>query len=176
MHQRLMAGMYRHDHSYKRDPRDFIVDTIVNGMTLEESGAYALLIDLAMDKDGSYRFENDKILGRVLRCSARKAATIREKFVAHGLMRTENGVLFLTIIDRWRAKQGREPISRDLRTEILERDSWTCVYCGTKDCEFHIDHVIPVSRGGTNDPENLAAACKSCNLSKSDKLVSELQH
>lgn len=168
--------MVMSDHWYKRDPRDFIVDSIVTGMTLEETGAYALLIDLVMDKDGSYRFENDKILGRVLRCSARKAAAIREKLVAHGLMRTENGVLFLTIIDRWRAKQGREPISADLRNEILQRDGWTCTYCGTQDGEFHIDHVIPVSRGGTNEPQNLTTACQSCNLSKGSKLVSEWEH
>ena len=36
--------------------------------------------------------------------------------------------------------------------------------------EFHIDHVIPTSKGGTDDFDNLALACVSCNLSKSDRL------
>ncbi|WP_198533111.1 HNH endonuclease [Carbonactinospora thermoautotrophica] len=45
-----------------------------------------------------------------------------------------------------------------------ELDTWTCVYCGQ---DFaHVDHVVPVSRGGTDDPANLAPACQSCNISK----------
>lgn len=36
--------------------------------------------------------------------------------------------------------------------------------------EFHIDHVIPTSKGGSDELDNLALACVSCNLSKSDRL------
>lgn len=38
---------------------------------------------------------------------------------------------------------------------------------------FHIDHLIPISRGGTNGPENIVAACAPCNLSKGAKLPLE---
>lgn len=38
---------------------------------------------------------------------------------------------------------------------------------------MHIDHVIPRSRGGTDDMDNLAVSCAPCNLSKGDKLLSE---
>jgi 5-methylcytosine-specific restriction endonuclease McrA len=34
-----------------------------------------------------------------------------------------------------------------------------------------VDHVIPIARGGSDDPENLIAACRRCNYSKQDKLV-----
>ena len=38
---------------------------------------------------------------------------------------------------------------------------------------YHVDHVVPLSRGGSNGPENLALACARCNTSKGDKLLSE---
>lgn len=46
-----------------------------------------------------------------------------------------------------------------------------CAYCGGP--YEHLDHVIPLSRGGTAWPANLRPACRKCNLSKRDKLLSE---
>jgi len=49
-----------------------------------------------------------------------------------------------------------------------------CYYCAAKVGDtYHVDHVIPLSRGGSNSPENLVIACPPCNLSKGDKLPSE---
>jgi len=60
-----------------------------------------------------------------------------------------------------------------IRQEIFRRDNYTCQYCGTKSENLHCDHVIPLSRGGTNDPANLVTACARCNLSKSSKTLEE---
>lgn len=38
---------------------------------------------------------------------------------------------------------------------------------------YHLDHVNPISRGGTNDVSNLVLACPSCNLSRGNKLPHE---
>ena len=57
------------------------------------------------------------------------------------------------------------------RELVLTRDNFTCQYCGEKDGEMHIDHVVPISRGGTNDIENLAVACADCNSSKGQKML-----
>lgn len=59
-------------------------------------------------------------------------------------------------------------ISKRLRFEILRRDNHTCQYCGEKapDVTLHVDHVVPVTLGGTDKPDNLVAACKDCNLGK----------
>lgn len=58
-----------------------------------------------------------------------------------------------------------------LRNAILERDGYQCAYCG--DDAGCADHVMPLSRGGSNDPDNLVACCMPCNSSKSDLLLSE---
>lgn len=47
-----------------------------------------------------------------------------------------------------------------------------CAYCKRKQAE-HIDHVIPLVRGGTNWPANLRPACASCNTSKGSKSLTE---
>jgi hypothetical protein len=59
-------------------------------------------------------------------------------------------------------------ISKRLRFEILRRDEHTCQYCGEKapDVTLHVDHVVPVTLGGSDKPDNLVAACKDCNLGK----------
>lgn len=49
-----------------------------------------------------------------------------------------------------------------------------CYYCGCNiDDIYHIEHVIPISRGGSNTIDNIVLACPSCNHSKGNKLVVE---
>lgn len=68
------------------------------------------------------------------------------------------------------------------RKEILKRNNWTCQYCGIKvhdkrsgnwntPDKAHIDHIIPISKGGNSELSNLQVLCRTCNLSKSDKVV-----
>lgn len=54
--------------------------------------------------------------------------------------------------------------------EIKTKYDNKCAYCG-KDCsqEYHIDHKLPLSRGGGNNIDNLALSCPTCNLRKNDK-------
>lgn len=59
-----------------------------------------------------------------------------------------------------------------VRTITLERDGYICQYCGSED-RLHVDHKIPLSRGGTNLFENLITACGPCNQSKGPKLLAE---
>jgi hypothetical protein len=59
------------------------------------------------------------------------------------------------------------------RTRILFRDEFRCQYCfkefAAKD--LHLDHVIPLARGGTNRNENLVACCQPCQHAKADRSV-----
>lgn len=56
----------------------------------------------------------------------------------------------------------------------LKRQKKRCYYCGEKlNGKYHVDHVVPLSRGGSNGPDNLVIACPHCNCSKNDKLPHE---
>jgi hypothetical protein len=62
----------------------------------------------------------------------------------------------------------RKWIARTIRLAVYARDGFACVYCGRKD-KLQLDHVEAVSRGGTDEAENLVTACKYCNASKGTK-------
>ena len=65
---------------------------------------------------------------------------------------------------------------RQHRSFVLMRDGFACVYCGNTKAPLQLDHVIPRSRGGTDTPDNLAAACRSCNQRKGAKTPEEWFH
>lgn len=63
-----------------------------------------------------------------------------------------------------------------LRTFIKERDQWTCVSCGASvhiepNLLLEVDHIMPVSRGGLTQEQNLQTLCWRCNRSKSNKII-----
>lgn len=74
-----------------------------------------------------------------------------------------------------KTKIERKGISKKMRFEVLKRDSFTCQYCGEKapNVLLQIDHIKPVSKGGTNDLMNLITACNDCNAGKSNRELSD---
>jgi len=58
---------------------------------------------------------------------------------------------------------------RDMR-KILIKENTMCNFCFTVD-NLTIDHIIPISKGGENEMENLQVLCKKCNRAKSDKVL-----
>ena len=58
------------------------------------------------------------------------------------------------------------------RNRIYKRDGYQCVYCGSHR-NLTLDHVIPKSRGGTNEWTNLVTSCQKCNLRKADRTPEE---
>lgn len=62
----------------------------------------------------------------------------------------------------------------ELKEAVNSRAGNRCEYClmhqSLQGATFHIEHVFPRSAGGTSDFDNLAFACPSCNLHKSDKV------
>ena len=71
-------------------------------------------------------------------------------------------------------------ISKRVRYEVLRRDGFTCRYCHAKNKPLEVDHVIPVSLGGKDTPDNLVASCHDCNIGKTstkpdDELVADIK-
>ena len=59
-----------------------------------------------------------------------------------------------------------------LRYDVLKRDGFRCVICGacaSDTIKLHVDHIIPVAKGGKTEFDNLRTLCSDCNLGKSDK-------
>lgn len=63
----------------------------------------------------------------------------------------------------------RPHIPREVVDAIYKRDGGRCVYCGSVE-NLHLDHIIPFSRGGATNVENLQLLCQKCNLEKSNKI------
>lgn len=70
----------------------------------------------------------------------------------------------------------RKPISKKQRFDVFKRDAFTCQYCGCTppSVVLEVDHVHPVSKGGSNQVDNLLTACFDCNRGKSDGLLTSL--
>jgi hypothetical protein len=70
------------------------------------------------------------------------------------------------------AAAGEMPHPLEFGRMICSQDA-RCMYCKELLAAFHIDHKMPLSRGGTNDMENLQLLCPTCNMSKGAKTHDE---
>lgn len=76
------------------------------------------------------------------------------------------------------AKRQRSLMTNALRTAIKKRDYYTCQMCEASTAQqslllLEVDHIIPISKGGLSDPDNLQTLCWKCNRSKGDKIITQ---
>ncbi len=67
----------------------------------------------------------------------------------------------------------RSLMSNDLRYDVLRRDGFRCVLCGSSandGVKLEVDHIFPVSKGGKTELSNLRTLCDRCNRGKRDKV------
>lgn len=62
----------------------------------------------------------------------------------------------------------RKAIGKKARFEVFKRDGFICAYCGSSPPSviLQVDHIHPVSKGGTNSIDNLITSCQPCNIGK----------
>lgn len=84
----------------------------------------------------------------------------------------------------WCSKTGAEYDKTVTLPALLRRDGYTCSSCGiecTKDDRKYghigptyptMDHIVPLSKGGSHTWDNVQVMCFSCNIAKKDKVVS----
>lgn len=76
---------------------------------------------------------------------------------------------FCMPLDDYYAKNQRSLMTKELKQQIKIRDRYTCQCCGKympDEVGLHIDHIVPVSKGGKSIPSNLQVLCDKCNLKK----------
>jgi len=64
----------------------------------------------------------------------------------------------------------RQPISDAAKIFVWKRDMGKCVKCGGKG-QLEFDHIIPVSKGGSNSERNIQLLCERCNREKRDSII-----
>lgn len=64
----------------------------------------------------------------------------------------------------------RPRIPESVRVEVWRRDSGKCARCGSRE-RLEYDHIVPISRGGSNTARNIELLCEKCNRSKSNNVV-----
>lgn len=70
--------------------------------------------------------------------------------------------------------RARKTVPMQTRWAVLKRDRYRCTACGVTpalraDVELNLDHIVPVSRGGGNEVENLRTLCRECNVGRGDE-------
>lgn len=72
---------------------------------------------------------------------------------------------------RARVREAEGTVTAEDWLLILEQHKHRCYYCKKIRVRMTLDHVIPLSKGGRNSPENVVPACVSCNCAKRDKIL-----
>lgn len=71
------------------------------------------------------------------------------------------------------AQQQRQAMTPSLRYYILNRDNFHCRCCGRgieDNIKLNVDHIIPISKGGKTEADNLQTLCWECNIGKSNDI------
>ena len=71
-------------------------------------------------------------------------------------------------LQRGTRRKGSTRRWRRLRLFILNRDDWRCKFCRGRG-RMEVDHIIPRRLGGSDDPANLRALCRSCHIARHAK-------
>jgi hypothetical protein len=74
------------------------------------------------------------------------------------------------LIETTRKTGRRNPIPVGRRYQVFQRDTFTCRICKRSGVPIEVDHIIPVSKGGSDLIENLQTLCARCNRGKSNRM------
>lgn len=95
-------------------------------------------------------------------------------------MREERREYYRNNKDKWRtyfhSRRAREKYANGNFSEtewiaLLEKYDYTCLSCGKQNTFLTADHIVPLSKGGSNSINNIQPLCKSCNSSKFTKTI-----
>ena len=145
-----------------------IVDYYFNGVSLADNDEhFHHCIFGADDEEFEYSAFNCHLCGKPFR----EFVKVLSNQTQMGDIRVKSLKVILLDNKTTKPKRKRTRIPRGLRHEVFKRDNYRCVECGAKKEDgttLHIDHKIPVSKGGTDELDNLQTLCSDCNLNKSD--------
>lgn len=122
---------------------------------------------------GEYRKLNrDKVL-RYNRQYDREHRDARREYM--GAFREAHRDLMRLYESKRRAKLNGGELTEAEWLEVVGQYGGACLRCGSQS-NITIDHIIPISRGGTHTKDNVQPLCKKCNSSKHDNTIDFRKH
>ena len=79
---------------------------------------------------------------------------------------------FETTLKKYHSKEQRKLMTPELRRKVMRRDGYTCQICGKRmpdEVGLHVDHIVPIAKGGKTVESNLQVLCSKCNGRKGAK-------
>jgi hypothetical protein len=128
----------------------------------------------------------DKLCGRCRKCERQRFAPwyvenqdrvieSAARWAAENPLKSRSGVAAAKANRRAREKEAGTITAAEWR-EKLEYFNFSCAYCLRHESVagvMSVEHMLPLSRGGTNTADNIVPACLRCNLNKSSRTVLE---
>ena len=141
-------------------------------INLNEVYIWAIYIMNVILLNHDYSYINSISVHRALRLMAKGKVTV-EKY-SEKIVRTVTKDIAVPLILRlvYLVRQIYRKAVTWSKKNVMIRDDFKCVYCGTKK-NLNIDHVFPQSKGGKNTFENTVTSCVDCNNRKGDKTLRE---
>ena len=132
------------------------------------SGGKKIMKVILLNQD--YSYINSISVRRALKLIAKGKVTV-EKYSGR-VLRTVREDIAVPLILRlvYLVRQIYRKAVTWSRKNVMVRDGFKCVYCGTRN-NLNIDHVVPQSKGGANNFENTVTSCVTCNSRKGDKTL-----
>lgn len=130
--------------------------------------------DLVSDVNEATEMANDLAVSILNRCSKKLKGF--ESIPAESVKKSASSTLSNSSVKI--IKTPRRRFTAKERRDIYIRDKGTCGICGrfVPPDSFTVDHIVPISKGGTYDYSNLQCCCRKCNQLKDDALQDDLHN
>lgn len=157
--------------NYKIQYQEYIKDVPSFILDLDENGFYSRLGFATIDEsilEIEYKFVYTSNGGMAQRSFS---VPMTEENIIELIEQLENKLTTTAQI-----KEQRALMTRKLRAYIKERDNFTCCICNNSvynepNLLLEVDHIIPISKGGMTEENNLQTLCWKCNRAKADKII-----
>lgn len=152
----------RHDHHYTRPGATFADYVVYRSVEIGTSWQ-AVSRELGIPYDVAMQIESGARIPK-----RRQIEVIHDRLGGVTLERAHTLANY-RFADIVRTLPKNKGVSRKaLRERVIAKTGGRCWYCGVRSDRMTVDHIVPHSRGGTQDLGNLIPACPACNLEKED--------
>lgn len=109
-----------------------------------------------------------ELCGLQMKVQGQRKFCVNHEVSCSSLMRKVGEKLHNKLNQRRRRHQIYGKFTRDEWVQVLKWCDYKCLWCNRSYVNLTVDHILPISKGGSNFIDNIAPLCKSCNSRKHD--------